>query len=108
MRVRSPQGQVERSTSVERNEPLPLYLVTHQGGLAVNENELIASRAAPDRADGPLVETLVEMTHHQAELLGRMVNVRAVTLAPSGDFLADDGTIVHVGADGAWHRPHKE
>ena len=91
---------------MERNEPLPLYLVTHQGELAVNENELIASRAAHNRAEGPLNETLVEMTHHQAEMLGRMVNVRGVVLAPPGDFHADDGKVVHIGADGAWHRPH--
>ena len=91
---------------MDRNEPLPLYLVTHRGELAVNDNELIASRAIRDREAGPLVESVVEMTHHQAELLRRMVNVMEITLAPSGDFRADSGTIVHVNDDGSWHRPH--
>lgn len=91
---------------MERNEPLPLYLVTHRGDLAVNENELIASRAIHGRPEGRVSETLVEMTHHQAEHLGRMVNVLGVAPAPPGDFRADDGKVVHVAADGAWHRPH--
>ena len=91
---------------MERNEPLPLYLVTHRGELAVNDNELIASRAIRDHAAGPLVESLVEMTHHQAQLLGRMVNVLEVTPAPAGDFAADGGAIVHIADDGSWHRPH--
>jgi hypothetical protein len=93
---------------MERNEPLPLYLVTHRGDLAVNDNELIASRSVHGRPEGQVAETLVEMTHHQAELLGRMVNVLGIAPAPSGDFEADDGTIVHVADDGAWHRPHAE
>lgn len=93
---------------MERNEPLPLYLVTHRGDLAVNANELIASRAIRDREAGPLVESLVEMTHHQAESLGRMVNVLEVAPAPAGDFAADGGVIVHVGDDGSWHRPHAD
>jgi hypothetical protein len=50
---------------MERNEPLPLYLVTHRGDLAVNANELIASRAVHGRSEGAVAETLVEMTHHQ-------------------------------------------
>jgi hypothetical protein len=91
---------------MERVEPLPLYLVTHRGELAVNENELIASRTIRDRPEGPVAETLVEMTHHQAEMLGRMVNVLGVTPAPPGDFHADGGTVVHIGDDGSWHRPH--
>jgi hypothetical protein len=55
-----------------------------------------------------VAETLVEMTHHQAEHLGRMVNVLGVAPAPPGDFRADDGKVVHVADDGAWHRPHAE
>ena len=93
---------------MERVEPLPLYLVTHRGELAVNENELIASRAIRGRPEGAVVESLVEMTHHQAELLGRMVNVVGVAPAPPGDFHADGGAIIHVGDDGSWHRPHGE
>jgi hypothetical protein len=82
-----------------------LYLVTHRGDLAVNANELIASRAVGGRPEGPVAETLVEMTHHQAEHLGRMVNVLGIAPAPPGDFHADDGKVVHVGDDGSWHRP---
>ena len=93
---------------MERNEPLPLYLVTHRGDLAVNANEVVASRAVQGRAEGPVAETLLERTHHQAEHLGRMVNVLGVAPAPAGDFRADDGTVVHVADDGAWHRPHAE
>lgn len=90
---------------MQKPEPLPLYLVRHSGELAVNSNETITSRRVTDREFGPLVETLVEMTHHQAERLGRMVNVRAVRPAPAGDFQGEDGTIVHVAEDGAWHNP---
>ena len=90
---------------MEKPEPLPLYLVTHRGDLAVNTNEVIASRNVADHSAGPLVETLVEMTHHQAERLGRMVNVLAVTPAPAGDFRATDGTVIHVADDGSWHNP---
>jgi hypothetical protein len=93
---------------MERNEPLPLYVVTHRGDLAVNKNEIIASRSVHGRPEGRVAETLLEMTHHQAEHLGRMVNVLGVALAPPGDFRADDGTIVHVAAAGSWHRPHAE
>lgn len=88
-----------------KSEPLPLYLVTHRGQLAVNTNELIASRSVTDRTAGPLVETLVEMTRHQAERLGQMVNVLSVAPAPTGDFRADGGVVVHVAADGSWHNP---
>lgn len=90
---------------MEKPEPLPLYLVQHSGALAVNSNETIASRRVNDREVGPLVETLVEMTHHQAEHLGRMTNVRAVVPAPAGEFHGDDGTVIHIAADGAWHNP---
>ena len=93
---------------MERNEPLPLFLVTHRGGLAVNANELVATRSIRDPEAGSLAETLVELTRHQVEMLRRMVNVMAITAAPAGDFRADDGTIVHVGDDGSWHRPHGE
>ncbi len=88
-----------------KSELLPLYLVRHVGELAVNSNETIASRRINDRELGPVVETLVEMTHHQAERLGRMVSVRAVAPAPSGDFHGDDGTVIHIADDGAWHNP---
>ena len=93
---------------MEKNEPLPLYLVTHRGELAINANELIGSRAIRDREAGPLVESVVEMTHHQADLLRRMVNVMEIALAGPGEFHADNGTIVHVNDDGSWHRPHAE
>ncbi len=93
---------------MDRNEPLPLYLVTHRGDLAVNDNELIASRAIRDREAGPLVESVVEMTQHQADLLRRMVNVMEIALAGPGDFQADSGLVVHVNEDGSWHRPHAE
>ncbi len=90
---------------MEKSEPLPLYLVSHRGELAVNTNELIASRGITDHEAGPLFETLVEMPHHRAEHLGRIVNVLAVTVAPAGDFHGDDGTVVHVAEDGSWHNP---
>ena len=90
---------------MSKSEPLPLYLVRHVGELAVNSNETITSRRVNDREFGPIVETLVEMTHHQAERLGRMVSVRAVAPAPPGDFQGDDGTVIHVADDGAWHNP---
>jgi hypothetical protein len=90
---------------MSKSEPLPLYLVRHVGELAVNSNETITSRRVSDRELGPVVETLVEMTHHQAAILGRMVNVRGVVPAPAGDFQGDDGTVIHVAADGAWHNP---
>lgn len=90
---------------MEKPEPLPLYLVTHRGDLAVNTNEVIASRGIADHSAGPVAETLVEMTQHQAERLGRMVNVLSVTTAPAGDFRAADGTVIHVADDGSWHNP---
>ena len=90
---------------MSKSEPLPLYLVRHIGDLAVNTNEAITARRVNDRELGPVVETLVEMTHHQAERLGRMVNVRGVAPAPTGDFHGDDGTTIHIAADGAWHNP---
>lgn len=90
---------------LDRSEPLPLYLVTHRGTLAVNDNEIIASRGVRDHEAGPLIETLVEMTHHQAERLGLMVTVLSVVPAPAGDFRADGGTVVHVAEDGSWHNP---
>lgn len=93
---------------MNRNEPLPLYLVTHQGELAVNDHELIASRTTSEAEAGQSLESLVEMTRHQAESLLRMVNVTGVALAPPGDFRADDGTMIHIGDDGSWHRPHGE
>jgi hypothetical protein len=90
---------------MERSEPLPLYLVTHRGDLAVNANEVIATRRVADHSAGPLVETLVVMTHHQAERLGLMVNVLSVAPAPAGDFHGDHDTTVHVAEDGSWHNP---
>lgn len=91
--------------TMEKSEPLPLFLVTHRGTLAVNTNESIATRRAASDQTGQLFETLVEMTHHQAERLGQMVNVLNVVPAPAGDFRGDGDTIIHVAADGAWHNP---
>lgn len=90
---------------MEKSEPLPLYLVTHRGALAVNANELIATRAITDREAGPLAETLIEVPQHRVEHLTQMVNILAVVPAPAGDFRADDGTVVHVADDGSWHNP---
>jgi hypothetical protein len=90
---------------VEKSEPLPLYLVTHRGDLAVNSNELIASRRAANDTAGQSFETLVEMTRHQAERLGQMVNVLSVAPAPAGDFHGEGGIVIHVAEDGAWHNP---
>ncbi len=90
---------------MEKPEPLPLYLVTHRGDLAVNANELIASRRAPNDTAGQLFETLVEMTDHQAERLGQMVNVISVSRAAGGDFHGDGGVVIHVADDGSWHNP---
>ena len=90
---------------MEKSEPLPLFLVTHRGALAVNDNESIATRRATSDQTGQLFETLVEMTHHQAERLERMVNVLNVVPAPAGDFRGDSGIVIHVADDGAWHNP---
>jgi hypothetical protein len=90
----------------QHQEPLPLFLVTHRGALAVNDYDLIASRVIADHSAGPVVETLVELTPHQAQHLTQMVNVLGIIPAPAGDFLADDATVVRVAADGSWHRPH--
>ncbi|MDP9372689.1 MAG: hypothetical protein M3Q65_09605 [Chloroflexota bacterium] len=85
-------------------EPLPLYLVTHRGPLAVNDNEPVASRRIVDREAGPLLETLVEATWHQAESIARIVNVLTIHPAPAGRFVDDDGGAVVIAPDGAWHR----
>ncbi len=90
---------------MEKSEPLPLFLVTHRGALAVNDNEAIVTRRAAGDQMGQVFETLVEMTHHQAERLGQMVNVLNVAPAPAGDFRGDGDTVIHVAADGAWHNP---
>jgi hypothetical protein len=90
---------------MEKPEPLPLYLVTHRGTLAVNDNEVIASRHAANDTAGQFFETLVEMTAHQAERLGQMVNVLAVAPAPAGDFRGDGEIVIHVADDGSWHNP---
>ena len=90
---------------MEKSEPLPLFLVTHRGALAVNDNEVIATRRAASDQMGQVFETLVEMTHHQAERLGQMVNVLNVVPAPAGDFRGDSDTVIHVAEDGAWHNP---
>ncbi len=90
---------------MEKSEPLPLYLVTHRGALAVNDNETIASRPAAGGSAGEMFETLLEMTHHQAERLGQMVNVLSVAPAPAGDFRGDNAITIHVAEDGAWHNP---
>ncbi len=90
---------------MEKPEPLPLYLVTHRGTLAVNANELIASRRAANNAAGQFLETLIEMTGHQAERLGQMVNVISVAPAPAGEFRGDGGIVIHIADDGSWHNP---
>lgn len=87
-----------------RAEPLPLFLVTHRGDLAVEDNESVASRKAGDHDAGPLLETLVETTHHRAESIARIVNVLSIYPAPAGRFVGDDGRVVVVADDGAWHR----
>ncbi len=93
-----------------REEPLPLYLVTHRGELAVNDNEPVAWRRTADHEAGPLVETLVEATQHQAESIARIVNVLSIYPAPAGRFEGDDGQVVTVAPDGSWHRatPRRE
>ena len=77
----------------------------HRGDLAVNTNELIATRRATGDAAGQSFETLVEMTDHQAERLGQMVNVLSVARASSGEFHGDGGIVIHVAEDGSWHNP---
>ncbi len=89
---------------VTRGEPLPLYLVTHRGPLAVNDNEPVASRRTTDREAGPLIETLVEATRHQAESIARIVNVLTIHPAPPGRFVDDDGQVIVIEPDGAWRR----
>lgn len=86
-------------------EPLPLFLVTHDGPLAINDNEPVASRRAAGREWGALTETLVEATVHQAESIARIVNVLEIVRAPAGEFAGDDGVTVVVAGDGSWHRP---
>ena len=90
--------------TAHHDEPLPLFLVTHRGPLAVNDNELITSRRIAGHDGGPLVETLVETTLNRAESLTRIVNVLSVHPAPSGRFVGDEGHVVVVHPDGAWHR----
>ena len=90
--------------TAHHDEPLPLFLVTHRGPLAVNDNELIASRRSAGHEGDPLVETLVETTLNRAESLARIVNVLAIHPAPSGRFVGDEGHVVVVHPDGAWHR----
>lgn len=87
-----------------REESQPLYLVTHRGELAVNDNEPVASRRTADREAGPLLETLVEATHHQAETIARIVNVLSIAPAPAGRFVGDDGQAVTIAPDGSWRR----
>lgn len=86
-----------------QDELLPLYLVTHRGPLAVNDNEPVMSRRAAGSDVGPLVETLVEATPHQAESIARIVNVLSIYPAPPGRFVSDDGRAVVVHDDGRWH-----
>lgn len=73
---------------MEQSEPLPLLLVTYRGALTVNDNGSIVTRRAARDQTGQLFETLVEMTHHQAERLGQMVNVLNVVPAPAVTFVA--------------------
>jgi hypothetical protein len=87
------------------HEPLPLYLVTHDGPLAVNDNEPIASRHAAIPEPGDWFETLIEATPHQAEAIAHIVNVLEITVALPGRFVGDDGTVIEVAPNGTWHRP---
>ena len=90
--------------STHHDEPLPLFLVTHRGPLAVEDNELIASRRVADHEAGPLIESLVETTHLRGASLVRIVNVLSIHPASPGRFVGDDGHAVFVHPNGAWHR----